>query len=562
VSDLAAPPQDTPGLSRRDLAIYASLALVTGLVCYAGGHRISRQDSHFWRMILAGIGIALVVLRPMIGKLVEAARDQAVRVFQGAMVVICTLGWFNYYQFDSRVFAGINDYVDITYYYLNSKYLDQLGFYGFYAAMIVADQETGDLHTHALTKYRDLRDDTVKPIAVAIEHGKELEATKFTPEQWKVFQEDTEFFLAKMSTDTMKSNFYVDHGYNPPPTWSIVGGTMADVVPKEYLKEIASVDDVLVVAMFGAIAWGFGLETMLWSMLFFVCTFSGRWPILGQALMRFDWLAALLGGMACLRRHKWATAGGLLAYAALNRVFPAIFLGAWLWTAIGDTWRERRLLPKHLRFAAGALAVAVVLTAGAFARYGLSTFEESASNLEMHNRSFSSHRVGLGGLLVYRGETTRDEINAHGGMGEREKQVQALIPTLHVLGALAIAFVAATAIRTRREAWETLPWLILPLFILTNPQVNYYNLRLVAIVWHAVHLALPRDRGPPADAVFHRIGLGLLFAVEVLAQWCQVNGWDRHAVNMMTSAGLALYLAVLSGWLGLDLARGRVVQAV
>jgi len=539
--------------TRRELAAWVAFAAALAVALYVGVPPISRDQSHWGRMWLAVAGAVSALAVAAVG--VRASPGGA-RLVRGGMVALCVVGWFNYYQFDRRIFVGIDDYTDITYYYLNSKYLDELGFYGFYAAMIVADQETNDRHTHTLRQYRDLRDDQVKPIDVALAHGKELETTRFTPEEWRAFQQDNDWFLARISNEAMRTNFYVDHGYNPPPTWSILGGLIAEAVPVTHLKAIAAIDGVLVVALFGAVYWAFGFEAMLLAMVFFLSTFSGRWPVLGQALLRFDWLAALVGGMACLRRGRFGWAGGLLAYAALNRVFPAIFLGAWLWTLLGDLWRTRRVAARHLRFAAAALAVVGVLTGGALARYGVENFRESAANLAMHNRSFSSHRVGLGGLLVYGGETTRAEINAHGGMALREQRVQAWIPTLRVIGVALIGLVAAAAIRSRREAWETLPWLILPFFALTNPQVNYYNLRLVAVVWHAAHLAAPHDPSPAGDRWFHRIALVLLFGVDVAAQWTKVQGWDRHATNSVGSIGMAVYLTAVLGWVVAEGVRG------
>lgn len=533
----------------RQLAVLAALACVIAGACLVMGHPISRDTSHFWRMVLAGVGVGLIGARAYLASAAETVRDRAMPWFWAALVVICTTGWFNYYQFDKKVALGIDDYTDITYYYLNSKYLDELGYYGFYAAMLVADQEVNDRHTHAITKYRDLRDDTVKPVAVGLEHGHEIERTRFTPERWKEFQRDNDYLLARKSTADMKDNFYVDHGYNPPPTWSIIGGTIADFTPVEDLKWIASIDVLLVIGMFAAVAWGFGLEPMLWAMVFFLCTFSGRWPILGQALLRFDWITALVVGQAALRREKWATAGASLAYAAMNRVFPAIFLGAWLFAAIGDVWRERRIATKHLRFAAAALVVVVALTGASLARYGVATFEESADNLAMHNRSFSSHRVGLAGLLVYKGETTRAEINANGGMANKEIAVQAMMPALHVIGLLAVAFVAFVAIRTRRDPWETLPWLILPMFILTNPQVNYYNLRLVAVIWHAAHLGTRADVEADGQRRYHSGALAILLGLEAAVQWTKTHDWDRHATNSVASLGMAVYLVVLIAWL-------------
>lgn len=544
-----------PRNARADWIRLGWLAAVTAVVALLVQGPIARDTSHLGRLLLAGAGAGLVLARIGVERLTMGARDRWRQAVRAALVVLTTVGWFNYYQFDREVFAGIDDHTDITYYYLNSKYLDELGFYGFYAALLVADAETNDHHTHSVTRYRDLRDDTVKPVAVALAHGESLRDTRFTEARWEAFCADADWFLARIPNQVARKDFYVDHGYNPPPTWSIVGGALASV-PVAYLKWIASVDTALVALMFVGVGRAFGAEVALWAMLYFVCTFSGRWPILGQALLRFDWLAALVGGVAALRVGRHGAAGGLLTYAALNRVFPAIFLGGWLWTLLDDLRARRGVSAPHLRFAGAGLLVAALLTGGAWTRYGREIFEESAHNLSMHNRSFSSHRIGLGTLAVWRGETTGAQIERTGGMAAREVKVQAMQPALRIAGVAAIALVAAAALRSRRPAWETTAWLILPLFCLTNPQVNYYNLRLLPVVWHAAHIAVPGDPSPGVDRLFHRFGLIALFLVEVCAQGAKVTGWTRFGVNGLTSAALGVYLLALTAWLILDLSRG------
>lgn len=534
--------------------------LATGVVsaaaCWLLVSPISREDSHFWRMVVAGLALLFVGIRVVVRNM-----PGAITALRCAMLGTVVAGWFNYYQFDREVFAGINDYTDITYYDLNSKYLDELGYYGFYAAMLLADQETNNRHTSAIRQYRDLRVDEIRPVSAALEHGRELKSTRFTPERWEQFCADNDWFLSHLTTETMRENFYVDHGYNPPPTWTIVGGALAESTPLSQLKAIASVDIVLVGLMFAAVAHSLGFEAMLWGMLFFVCTFSGRWPILGQALLRFDWVAALVGSFCFHRKGRWGTAGGLLAYAALNRIFPAIFFFPWLVSAIRDTVAEGRIPARHLRFTAGAALISTLLIGGALARYGPEVFRESAGNLTMHNESFSSQRVGLGAVLVWRGETTRAQINANGGMAAKETRVRALQPALKGAGLVSLGLIAAFVWRSKRPAWALSGLAVLPFFCMTNAQVNYYDLRLLLIVWHATALAgwLGGARaGPGAPAMPapglldrwpHAVGLTWLYGVEVIAQAAQVADLQRHAVNSLASWALLGYLIAMIVWM-------------
>ena len=63
-----------------------------------------RDDSHYWRGVLAATGIVLALGRAALsaGRLLDAARGP----YLAALAFAATLGWYNYYQFDGKVFSG------------------------------------------------------------------------------------------------------------------------------------------------------------------------------------------------------------------------------------------------------------------------------------------------------------------------------------------------------------------------------------------------------------------------------------------------------------------------
>jgi hypothetical protein len=490
-------------LSKR-YGLYALAGAATSLYCYFWIESISRTDSHQNRMYLAALAILLVLVR--IGKRwIDKKRETiltktAIGIYSGILVCACTVGAFNYYQFDRRVVEGMDDYTDIAYYYLNTKYLEELGYFRFYAATLYADKEYKNRHATRIARYRDLRDYEIKPTAIAFYHGREIKEKHFTPERWRQFEHDIDWFLQRKTLRNLRSNFFVDHGYNPPPTWAVPGGVLAKLAPVESIKVIACVDVAFVVAMLVGIAWAFGLETMLFAMLFFLTTFSGRWPILSHSLLRFDWVSCLVLAVCMMKKERWTWAGALLAYAALNRIFPAIFFAPWLFCVLHDIWKERRIPGKHLRFIIGAAIVTIALVVAGLGMYGPDTFAESAKNLQMHNESYSSHRVGLGDVLVYEGETTRKELIQGGGIYPKELRVQDMQLMLRLIGIAALVFLALFVVRTKKPLHDITHLAVLPFYCVTNPQINYYNLRLVLVIWHVSNLNRP----------LHKLGLILL----------------------------------------------------
>lgn len=543
---------------RIDRSEWVGLSLAVALMalgCTFFVDPISRDDSHLGRAILAGLGIFVSVLWVASRKIPSLSSGLGPPSIRVVLAVLCVAGWFNYFQFDKTVFTGINDYTDTAYYYTNSKYLAELRYDSLYAGALACDFERGSPRTSHISTIRDLRNDNIVPREEGLKHGMEVKQ-RFTEERWAAFCHDIDYFLDRLDKRALSTNFFVDHGYNPPPTWSVVGGNLTALVPVEQLKTICHADTLLVVLMFVAIGWWAGLEAMLWSMLFYTVTFSGRWPILGMAIMRFDWVCALVLGWLWLSSGRYGPAGAALAYASFNRIFPAIFLFGWLVEAVLDVLQTRRLDRKHVSFAAGAALVSALLVGSASLQYGPSTLLDSAHHLSLHNQSFSSHRIGLGTVLSYRGEQTREEINqfeygGFKGMRAKELFVQSRKPIANATALLMLGLVVFYAWRSRRRegerssAAENLSLVALALYCATTPQANYLNYRIVLFLWHGSAFALRGGR----DAPFHALGMSLLLATEIAAQLLQYGTVDRYAVNSLASIGLLIYLITVSIYL-------------
>ena len=515
------------------------IAALTAIYCAGFIDPISRTQSHEYRMWIAIIAVFMIVMRyfkELLFKHLSKYKQAAViNIYMAILVITSTFGVFNYYQFDKDVIKGMDDYTDIAYYYLNSKYLDELGYFNFYSAMLYADLTYKNRHASKIVRYRDLRDYEVKSTHVAFEHGLEIKEHQFTKKRWEQFTHDVDWFLARKTTANLQGNFFVDHGYNPPPTWAVAGGILANIAPVESVKMIAVVDVLFVIAMLIGVIWAFGFETMLYIALFFLFTFSGRWPVLTHSLLRFDWSALLVLSICAFKKERWVLAGALLSYAALTRIFPAIFFFAWGVVALKEIIKYRSVPVRHIKVAAGAAVMALVLIVTALAMYGSETFEESAHNLIMHNESFSSHRVGLGDLLVYDGETSRDDIRAFGGMGKKELMVQALQPELRLTGILMLLFTGFYIWRTDKKIHNLIYLAIIPFYCITNPQINYYYVRMTLVLWHASNINKP----------LHKAGLILLFSVDIATQYVFLQHVPRYTVTVTTSIGMAIYFSVL-----------------
>jgi len=514
---------------------------------------ISRHGSHFGRMALAGGALLLLhllwrahELDPSLGLAMRSSADGprrvAARLLLAAWVGAAGFGVFNYYQFDSKVSGTVDDYADATYYYLNSKYFEELGYTKLYRAMLIADNEGPKRFAH-VRRFRDLVDyEKELPLRAAFVDTEDVKSS-FSPERWQAFKGDLEFITQQQARGGWRY-FFIDHGYNPPPPWTLVGGTLSQLTAVEHMKRITSVDMALVALMLLAIAWVANPATMLVALVFYCVTFSGRWPILGHAILRFDWLVALVGATLALRRGRTGWAGALLMYATVVRIFPGIFALPYVVVLVRDILRERAVSVAHRNFIIGAVACLLLVGGGALVRYGPDAYQESIHNLSLHSspESFSSHRVGLGDVLMYRGEWSKKDFRRSGGATAKREQLWELHPYIKIGGLLVIAILCLHVWRSR-EPIHRLLWLgVYPLFVLTNPQINYYNLRLLLVLLHMERWTEYR----------HKLGLYMLFGIEVLTQAAYVAGAARYAVTNVTSHGMLIYLLTMAGFIARD----------
>ncbi|TNE92309.1 MAG: hypothetical protein EP330_02280 [Deltaproteobacteria bacterium] len=548
--------------------------------------RVSRTGSHEGRLQLAYLGVALTLFFAFRHRLAEELRKQLTRLARLVALLGIIYGSFNYYQFDREWAEGFDDYTDIIYYYVNSKYFDELGYTKLYEAMLLADREGPQRVVNEVKVIRSL--ETYKEERASAALSVSTAKDGFTPERWESFKHDVDWFLKhrieKYGTGGLKKNFFVDHGYNPPPTWTLFGGTLSNLVPVENLKWITSVDLVLVLVLFGFIGWIYGPDVALIAAIWYVATFSSRWPVLTQSLLRFDWVVALAGGMVALKAGRQGLAGGLLAWSALSRIFPFIF-GVPVVAKMGWDWYQTREISAGTRrFLIGGIATTAVLGTLALGYTGVDGFATGAKNAVKHSSQFSSQKVGLGDALFFHGEQTRAEMRdtpcgtlermigsecvIHGdpeavhlgekpynpetrgknGIAGKGVLVDLIEGDLRILGVGAILLVCAYGIRSKRPLHQLPPLAVLPLFVLTNPSYYYYILRLVLVMFHAEDLKRPSNV----------VGLLWLFGMEIVSHTLILQTdprVERYTITGTLSWMFVAYFVLVGGLMAYELSQ-------
>jgi hypothetical protein len=302
---------------------------------------------------------------------------------------------------------------DMRTYFPIAKYFPEVRFDGVYAASAAAVIEdvglTPSLGRRTMT---NLRTHAQPTIAASQEYIDEVRA-RFTPERWRAFVDDMAYFRRAMTDDGFLGTMN-DHGGNATPVWFLGARLLFRDAPASDFTLFTGVaaDVVLMLLAFTAIGWAFGARTALVAMIVWgamdLYMFGSNW--FGAAL-RHDWMALWAIGLALLKKERFASAGAVLAWAGLIRVFPIasfLTLAAPVAFALVTELREgrfvlREFLEAHrgfVRFCAGALAFGSLLLVASVAVFGLEAWPDWTRKILLMTGGRGINTVGLTNFLM------------------------------------------------------------------------------------------------------------------------------------------------------------------
>ena len=323
-----------------------------------------------------------------------------------ALGALAAAAWWNFGSFHHPGFGHASE----TYHYLvGAKYFPELGYAELYRCTAVADAESGRRAEVQARHARDLDANSLVPAAGWLREPGRCKQ-RFTPARWRAFRRDVAFFRERLPPERWAAT-QVDHGYNATPAWGLVGALLARTGPATPARVLALelLDPLLLVAAGAAVARAFGWRTLCVLLLYWGTNYPAHYGWVGGGYLRQLELAALLVGIACLRRARFASGGAWLAFASLVRIFPACALAGVGLKALAQALETRRarLTPALRRVAAGALATALVLVPLAGVGVGgLGVWREFAARSEVLLATPLRNHVGLKTLLAWDPATT------------------------------------------------------------------------------------------------------------------------------------------------------------
>jgi hypothetical protein len=376
-------------------------------------------------------------------------------------------------------------------YYVGAKYFRELGYTRLYECTAVADLEAGLGERVRERQITDLESYGVRSTErILADPGR---CTRhFSPERWTAFQHDVGWFRSALPWHAWEG-IQLDHGYNPPPSWGVLGTLLASTGPASagQIVALALVDPLLLLCAFGCVAWAFGWRALCVALLYWGTNYPAEFSWTGGSFLRNDWLAASIVGLCLLRRGRAGPAGFLLGYAALLRLFPALALLGVALCALLRAVRERSLRPgpQERGLAVGAaLAVATVVPLSAVVAGGAGAWSEFASNTRLHVATPAVNVLGLKTLLSYAPQARlallqgRVEDPGAAWKSGRREAFAARRPLFAVL-VLGYLVVLARAV-TRQEAWVAAILGLGALTFLLEPACYYTSALLgFAFLW-------------------------------------------------------------------------------
>ncbi len=418
------------------------------------------------------------------------------RVRIAFLVIIALAAAASYFNFGRVQHAGGLKITDVYHYYMGSKYSAEVGYFGLYDCTLAALIEHDVFEKFELPQVRN--QETLKFPTPDETLARSRQCRRgLTPARWIAFRKDVRWFTPRLGTDGWK-RLLRDHGYNPTPVWSFIGGATAGLVPlgSTAFRLLIQVDRVLIGASILAMGWAFGVEAAALALIVWGTGSHWGYQWIGDSMLRNLWLASVLIGISLLKKGRSTLAGALLALASLLRIFPAIFVLGFLAHAF-VIFRNQGKLPRDtLRFVASGAATLVLLLGAAtwLGSGGLEAFPAFVQKISAFAARPNLNELGLSSflwriVLYLDGDLTVNELG---------KLILSASPSLQerlIIRGVQFAIVIPAMLIFLRTlptlaAWEAtaLAGCFIP--ILSNPANYYYGFVLIVAMLGSRRFAL------------------------------------------------------------------------
>ena len=375
----------------------------------------------FIRLALTLGGAFLLVYEARARKLGEPLRKRTLRRWAIGLSIVAFCSYFDFYNAHTRYSEYYHRH-EFYHYYLGSKYNQELGYVRLYECTQLAELELRGPAEMRKREVRDLRVNLIIPTTDSIVFTNPAACkSRFTDEKWNAFKKDVDWFYNSARGEYWE-NMQKDHGYNPPPVWTMTGKFFASFAPAGdgFFKLLACIDVLFHIGTLVMMWWAFGWRVGMVTALFWGINGPANFYWTGGAFLRQDWLFLFVAAVCLARKHRFGLAGAALMWSALLRVFPVIAFFGWgvmiaihafrQWQAYkaGEApshgyWAVSSWLrPEHQRLIGGAIIAASVLIPASVVVAGPESYREFYQHtLHTHDNTPLTNHMGLRSIMAH-----------------------------------------------------------------------------------------------------------------------------------------------------------------
>jgi hypothetical protein len=441
------------------------------------------------RIGLTFVGALLLLYEVRARKLGEHIPEKWRRRVAIGMAVLAFGAYFDFFNPNNRY----NEYYhrhEFFHYYLGSKYNHELGYTDLYECTAVAEVELGRGAQVRRRELRDLRVNLVKPVTDTYVFSNPNKCKKrFTKKRWAAFKKDVNWFYHS-SAGSYWDNMQKDHGYNPPPVWTMEGKFFGSFAPAgdKYFKILSSVDILFHIGVALLMFWAFGWRVGAIAVVFWGCNAPANFYWTGGAFLRQDWLFFLVASICMARKRKYVLSGGALTWSALLRIFPLIlFVGPAIVMAI-ELVKKRRLRTEYKRFIGGCIVAGGLLVPASIIVAGPQSYPQFIRHIEVLKDTPLTNDMGLKTILVHtwRGRmrfTENDSLNDPFQLWKegRNRRYHQDMPIFLAITGLVFLW-TVWSLRRTKSLWIAMPLGLCIVTCLTDITCYYYSMFILAAV--------------------------------------------------------------------------------
>ncbi len=436
-----------------------------------------------------------LILNKMIFRFDNKSMTGIIAIAALSVITLCSIwaytrfGKFHEYgQFGNHTYH----YSEIYQYSMGTKYLKELGYFGLYDFTYVAMRELQDegVKIPSIVDIRSLKDiNAAMPAEQVYQLQKDKYLSRFSPKRWDEFKGDLKTFLSFGWETPWWQVMLFDLGFNPPPTWNIIPGLVANTFHFSQISmELFPLIDITLLFIIAAyfILRSFGFYPLCGYLIVLGTNGIANYAWTGGSFFRYDWIFCLILALCFLKDEKYLLSGIFFGMSAAFRIFPLVFFIGALWALLGKAYDDRSFRKKFMLFLGSGVLTIAILFAISVLIYGTGLWHDFWEKIVFHNNQFFPNHISFKKFFVFSKDIGNQDFWFVPGLKHFAVWQQHLHRIIHAKIYLYVAMVLLMLLCALISAWRMAPHIASfvlggSLLFLFSMPANYYYVYLAIL---------------------------------------------------------------------------------